>query len=505
MEETVYFGILSLIPPILAVALAFATKNVVVSLLVSLFTGCWIIAGWNPWLGLQGMFKEHLFVDMTGSSNAQTIIMMSFVGGFVALIERTGGARAFATSIANKVHSRTTAQVVNWLGGLAIFFSDSGNSLILGPIFRPIMDKLHVSRAKLSYILDSTSSPICILIPVTGWGVYIMGIIASEYENLGIDGSDIGTFMQAIPFQFYAILALILVPIVALGKRDFGPMAKAEMYALKNGPTPDELAGEELEAPEDNGKATAIDMILPLIVLFAVIFIMFFSWGFPTQNVPGSKIRIALTSGYFLASICIGIMAMRKKILTFTELVDTFVDGVKRMAGILVIIILAWGVGSVCSQMGTAQFIVDSTTGILSPKLVPALIFLIGAVISFATGTSWGTMAILLPLGIGMANAFGIGIPLTIAAVLSGSLFGDHCAPISDTTVMSSMAGGCNHINHVRTQLPYALLAACASFVAYLIVGFAGIGAGVGVVIAVVILVVFYVLASRIWGQKIEE
>ena len=157
------------------------------------------------------------------------------------------------------------------------------------------------------------------------------------------------------------------------------------------------------------------------------------------------------------------------------------------------------------SQMGTAQFIVDSTTGILSPKLVPALIFLIGAVISFATGTSWGTMAILLPLGIGMANAFGIGIPLTIAAVLSGSLFGDHCAPISDTTVMSSMAGGCNHINHVRTQLPYALLAACASFVAYLIVGFAGIGAGVGVVIAVVILVVFYVLASRLWGQKIEE
>ena len=348
MEETVYFGILSLIPPILAVALAFATKNVVVSLLVSLFTGCWIIAGWNPWLGLQGMFSEHLFVDMTGSSNAQTIIMMSFVGGFVALIERTGGARAFASSIASKVHSRTTAQVVNWLGGLAIFFSDSGNSLILGPIFRPIMDKLHVSRAKLSYILDSTSSPICILIPVTGWGVYIMGIIASEYENLGIDGSDIGTFMQAIPFQFYAILALILVPIVALGKRDFGPMAKAEMYALKNGPTPDELAGEELEAPEENGKATAIDMILPLIVLFAVIFIMFFSWGFPTQNVPGSKIRIALTSGYFLASICIGIMAMRKKILTFTEIVDTFVDGVKRMAGILVIIILAWGVGSVC-------------------------------------------------------------------------------------------------------------------------------------------------------------
>ena len=240
-EEIVSYGVLSLIPAILAVVLAFWTKNVIISLMASLFVGCLITAGWNPWNAMQVMFSDHLFVDMTGSSNAQTIIMMSFVGGFVALIEATGGAKAFAAAIANKVHRRSTAQTTAWLGGLAIFFSDSGNSLILGPIFRPIFDRLRISRAKLAYILDSTSSPVCILVPITGWGVYIMGIIATEFENLGIQTSDASAFVQAIPYQFYAILALVLVPLIALSKRDFGPMAKFESYVLENGPTTAEL------------------------------------------------------------------------------------------------------------------------------------------------------------------------------------------------------------------------------------------------------------------------
>ena len=209
-EEIVSYGVLSLIPAILAVVLAFWTKNVIISLMASLFVGCLITAGWNPWNAMQVMFSDHLFVDMTGSSNAQTIIMMSFVGGFVALIEATGGAKAFAAAIANKVHRRSTAQTTAWLGGLAIFFSDSGNSLILGPIFRPIFDRLRISSAKLAYILDSTSSPVCILVPITGWGVYIMGIIATEFENLGIQTSDASAFVQAIPYQFYALLALVL-------------------------------------------------------------------------------------------------------------------------------------------------------------------------------------------------------------------------------------------------------------------------------------------------------
>ena len=245
-------------------------------------------------------------------------------------------------------------------------------------------------------------------------------------------------------------------------------------------------------------------MIVPLVVLFATIFIMFIGWGFPTQNIPGSKIRVALTSGYFLATLSIGIMVIKQGIMKFNEVVDTWVGGVKKMAGILAIIVFAWGVGSVCSALGTSQFIVDKTIGFLSPSLVPFVLFLIGAVVSFATGTSWGTMAILLPLGINMAVSFEVSEIITIAAVLSGSLFGDHCAPISDTTVMSSMAAECSHIDHVKTQLPYACLAAAAAAVGYLIIGFTQFTAFVALPIAIAILVVLYLIAVKLWGGKAE-
>ncbi len=502
MEDVINYGVLSLIPAILAVVLAFWTKNVVLSLIISLFTGALIIASWNPWIAMQDMFSNYLFVNITDSGNAQTVIMMSFVGGFVALLEKSGGARAFASAIAKKVKSKSTAQGCAWLGGLAIFFSDSGNSLILGPIFRPIMDRLKVSRAKLAYILDSTSSPVCILVPITGWGVYIMSIIATEFEGLGIELNDASTFVAAIPYQFYAILALLLVPLIAFGKRDFGPMAQSERIAQHGLTEEQKAAGEEVVVSDDK-KVSAWNMGLPLIVLFVTIFAMFFSWGWPAEEVAGSKIRVALTSGYFLASITLGIMIIKQKLMTFNDVFDTFIGGIKKMAGILVIIICAWGVGGVCGDLGTSTFIVDSTIDIIPASLVPAMLFLIGSIISFATGTSWGTMAILLPLGIHMAYGFGVSEYITIAAVLSGSLFGDHCAPISDTTVMSSMAAGCNHIEHVKTQIPYALLAAVSAFIAYLILGFTELSAIIALPIAIAILVVLYMLAVKVFhGEK---
>ena len=502
MEDVINYGVLSLIPAILAVVLAFWTKNVVLSLVISLFTGALIIASWNPWIAMQDMFSNYLFVNITDSGNAQTVIMMSFVGGFVALLEKSGGARAFASAIAKKVKSKSTAQGCAWLGGLAIFFSDSGNSLILGPIFRPIMDRLKVSRAKLAYILDSTSSPVCILVPITGWGVYIMSIIATEFEGLGIELNDASTFVAAIPYQFYAILALLLVPLIAFGKRDFGPMAQSERIAQHGLTEEQKAAGEEVIVSDDK-KVSAWNMGLPLIVLFVTIFVMFFSWGWPAEEVAGSKIRVALTSGYFLASITLGIMIIKQKLMTFNDVFDTFIGGIKKMAGILVIIICAWGVGGVCGDLGTSTFIVDSTIDIIPASLVPAMLFLIGSIISFATGTSWGTMAILLPLGIHMAYGFGVSEYITIAAVLSGSLFGDHCAPISDTTVMSSMAAGCNHIEHVKTQIPYALLAAVSAFIAYLILGFTELSAIIALPIAIAILVVLYMLAVKVFhGEK---
>lgn len=502
-SEVINYGILSLVPAVTAIVLAFKTKNVILSLLISLFVGTMIIANYNPWIALQNVFGNYLFVDMTGGSNAQTIVMMLIVGGFVALIEKSGGARAFAKAVSNSINSKAKAQISCWAGGLAIFFSDSGNSLMIGPIFRPIMDRLQISRAKLAYILDSTSAPVCILVPVTGWGVYIMSIIATEFEVLGIGESEATVFMKAIPFQFYAILALLLIPLIALGGRDFGFMAAAEKRA-KLGLTPDQMDREEAIIVSDEREVSVWNMVLPLLILFAVILVMFVGWGFPSQNIPGSKIRIALTSGYFLASISLLLMIVKQGLMTFTEAFNVFVSGMQKMTSILVIIVIAWGVGSVCGDLGTSAFVVDSTLGVITPKLVPALLFLIGSVVSFATGTSWGTMAILLPLGIHMAFSFEVSQYITIAAVLSGSLFGDHCSPISDTTVMSSMASGCDLVDHVKTQLPYAGLVAVATFAAYLAVGFIGLGAAVGLVTAVVILLVFYAAACKLWGIKAE-
>ena len=466
------FGIWSLIPPILAVALAFLTKNVILSLFVSLFSGCLILAYGNPWTALQTTFSDYLFVDMTSGSNAQTIVLMAVIGGFVALVEKSGGARAFARAISNKLTKPVSAQLACWLGGLAIYFSDSGNSLILGPIFRPVFDKLKVSRAKLSYILDSTSSPVCILIPITGWGVYVMNIIATQYEAIGIEGSDAGTFMQAIPYQFYAILALVLIPVIALSKKNFGPMARSEQLALK-GLTEEQMKSEDAIVVEDDKEVSMWNMLLPLIVLFVVIFAMFIGWGWPTHNIAGSKIRIALTSGYLLAAITCLIMIVKQKLMTFQQAFDIFVGGIQKMGSILAVIVVAWGVGSVCGTLGTSTFIVESTT-----------------------------MAILLPIGINMAYSFNLDFPLVIAAVLSGSLFGDHCSPISDTTIMSSMAAGCNHIEHVKTQLPYALVAAAGSFITYLIVGFADMSAAIALPIAIVVALVLYFLCCKLFVKK---
>lgn len=505
----VNYGILSLIPAILAIVLAFKTKNTILALIISLFSGTLIISGGNPWTALQSMFADYLFVDITSGSSAQTIIMMSIVGGFVALIEKSGGAQALARAVSKSINTRVKAQILNWVGGIAIFFSDSGNSLILGPIFRPIMDRVKVSREKLAYILDSTSAPVCILIPITGWGVYIMSIIAQEFEVLGLAESDASVFLKAIPYQFYAITALLLIPIVALSGKEFGPMAKAERRIVyENKLFNDEamtVAMEDEPLSEKAKKSRVRNIAIPLVVMFAVIFIMFISWGFPGETIPGSKIRVALTSGYFLASIVAMILIVQDEIMTFKEAFDTFMAGIQKMAYILVIIVVAWGVGSVCSNLGTSNFIVESTKGVLSPNLIPAFIFIVGSVIAFATGTSWGTFAILLPIGINMAYSFEVSMYVTIAAVLSGGLFGDHCSPISDTTIMSSMAAGCDHVEHVRTQLPYALTAAVGSFIGYLVAGFMGGVWAVTLPIAIVATIVIYFIASKFWGETIPS
>lgn len=468
-------GILSIIPPFLAIVLAVITKNVILSLYLGVFVGSLILTGGNPITAFIKVIKDYLFVQMTSAGNAQTLVAQGIIGGFVTLMEASGAAIAFATIATKLINSRRRAQIGTWLGGLIIFFSDSGSPLINGAVFRPITDGLRVSREKLSYILDSTASPVCVLIPIIGWGVYIMGLIEKAYAELGIEETGWTAFIEAIPFQFYSILAVAMVAIIGFTGWDFGPMARAEERALQTGKVIRDGATPirtEFEAKVPERARLSVWLgIVPLVVLLVVIFAVLIANGFPYKVVPGTMIRTAIATGFMVASLVLIAMGINAKVFNAKDAFDTFIKGIQGMTYILIILLLAWSLGNIVGELKTAAFLIEISKGILSPSVLPALIFLAGAVTSFATGTSWGTFAILIPIAIPMAHTMGAPMYVTIAAVLSGGLFGDHCSPISDTTILSAMGASADLVDHVTTQLPYALTVAAAATVGYLIAG----------------------------------
>lgn len=500
------YGIFSLLPPLIAVFLAIKTKNVISSLFWGCFFGVLALCGWNPITALQVFIKDYIFVQAADGYNSSLLVMMVFIGGFVGIITHSGGAAAFADKVVHLLNSRCKVQLAVWLGGLLIFFTDSGNSLILGPSFQPITDKLKVSREKLAWLLDATSSPVCILIPFIGWGIYIMGLMQKEFDALKLPLTDFDTFMHVLPYQFYAIGTLVMIPFVAVLGYEFSAMYKAEKRTVETGiPYWPEAkpARPAVDINERHANSTASMMIIPLILLFACIFGLLIPHGFPFKKVPGAVLRTALCFGYFVGALSCMVLMVKHKVCTAAESFKMYMDGAKEVVFILMILVLAWSLGAVCKALGTAGFIVGLASGAIPGWAVPALIFVTGAAISFATGSSWGTFAILMPLAIPMANALGAPMYASIGAVLSGGLFGDHCSPISDTTVLSSMGAACDHIDHVRTQFPYGLTVASASLVAYLIAGFVETPALLAV--ALLLVIVFVVTASRIWGEKIPN
>ncbi|WP_088006840.1 Na+/H+ antiporter NhaC family protein [Indiicoccus explosivorum] len=472
-----HMGFLSLIAPIVAVILAVVTKNVLISLFFGVFSGVLILSGGNPLQATTGTIGEYLFLQLTDSYNAAILVLLFFIGGFVALVEKSGGGAALAEKTVKRITSRGKAQVSAWAGGIVIFFSDLGTPLIVGPVFEKIFDKLKISREKLAWIIDSTASPVAVLIPFIGWGVYIMGILKEEFDRAGIAASEFTTFVQVIPFQFYAILTVILVPVIAFSKFDFGPMAKAEQRMQQTGQLywpeakPLRRAGET----EELGKGShAILIWLPLLVLFVTLFGLLVSKGFPVTPVAGGDFRIALTTAYlFAAAVLMGLMLIYK-VKTFEQIFEIYTGGMQKMVYVAATLVLAWSLGKVIGEMGTAAYIVEAMRENVPPFIIPALLFIIGAVMAIASGTSWGTFAIMLPIAIPMAIGLDAPLLVCIGAVLSGGIFGDHCSPISDTTILSSTGAGADHIDHVKTQLPYALLNASVALVGYVIAGLTG-------------------------------
>ncbi len=494
------YGFLSLLPPIVAVVMAIKSKNVILSLFCGGFVGTLIFAGGNPFLATKSIVGNYFFVQLTDSYNAGVIVLVIFIGGFIKLMEKSGGAQAFSKSVYKFVNTKLKAQLCAWLGGILIFFSDLGTPLLVGPVFRPLFDKLKISREKLAWILDSTSSPVAILIPFIGWGVYIMGLIQAEFENLGIAQSDYSTFVAAIPFQIYAILAIIMIPLVAFTKKDFSQMKKAEIeaetrvYSFEDD-RPANAGGDKRGYATSNAKPSMV--IVPIVVVFATLFITLAPYGFPFQKVDGNEFRVALSMGYFYGALVLMALIAVYKVKTFRDTFKIYVDGMKGMTDVAVTLVLAWSLGSMISDLGTADFIVNGLKSLnFTGGLVPAAIFIFGTFVSFSTGSSWGTFAIMMPLAIPMAHAFEIPYAIAVGAVLSGGLFGDHCSPISDTTILSSTGAECDLVEHVKTQLPYACVNGVIAFAAFLFAGFTK--SPLAVVLAVAVLLA----VMMVWGRK---
>jgi len=511
-EAAKNYGFLSLLPPLVAIILCFITKQVLASLFIGIWIGATILIGWNP---IGGVTKTlgYIVENAADSWNATILLFDFVVGGLIGLIYLSGGAQAFVKSVTTKVKNARDGQFAAWLFGLVIFFDDYANTAVVGNAFRAVSDKLRMSREKFSYIVDSTAAPVASLALISTWVGYEVGLIGDAIEGTSVTITPYTIFLHSIPYRFYSIFAIILVLTIALSGRDYGPMLKAEYRArttgkvFRDGATP-LSGGSELRVLKDVPQKT-MNMVVPIVVLVGVsIFGMWWTGGGTsaesfTAAISDADAMTALLWGASFAVIVAIIMYKAQGIGTLGDMMDAFIDGAKMMVLANLILLSAWSIGSVCSEIGTAPYVVEAAKGVISPLLLPMIIFIICNLISFATGTSWGTMAIAMPIAVPLALSLGVPLPLGISAVLTGSVMGDHCSPLSDTTIMSSMFSGSDHMDHVKTQIPYALTAAGVAILAYLV---AGTGMSValvlplGIILVGILLYIFSAISAKTSG-----
>lgn len=483
-------GILTLLPPVIAIVLAILTRQVFISLTVGIFLGYVILNGGNPWLGftetLQGMVD--VFAD---AGNTRTIMFCALVGGLIVFMQRSGGVAGFIEAvnkrlIASGSNGHKKVQLFAWATGAIVFVESSISVLTVGTLYRPIFDKMGISREKLAYIADSSSAPSSILIPFNGWGAFIMGLLALEgFAN------PFGTMLQAIGYNFYAVIALFIVPVIILSGKDFGPMAKAEARAqggklLNDGATP--VVDTELTdiAAKDGIPHRAINMIIPIVVMVVCMPVMlaYTGWTDAQAQLPdagfGALLFQSIGSGSgstaVLTAVTISLLVSMlfykaQGIFGIRESVDLILKGIAGLIPLALLMLLAFAIGSLCKKLETGLYVAEVARGWLSPGLVPFLVFVVTCFIAFSTGTSWGTFAIMIPIAVPMAAQMEANQLMAIAAVLGGGVFGDHCSPISDTTILSSMASATDHVDHVKTQLPYAGIAGGIAAGMYLVFG----------------------------------
>jgi Na+/H+ antiporter NhaC len=494
------YGFLSIVPPILTIVVALYSRNVIVALIVGIFSGSLIIAGFNPFYAMLDAIENQVLEEFTSGSQSQVLITMMVIGGFVKLLEISGGAKAFARRMLDIVSTRARAQMLAWTSGLAIFFTDSGNSLIIGPLYRSVFDEFRLCREKLAYILDTTSSPISILIPFIGWGAYIMGLIEKSYAEVGLTEGEFQVLIKVIPYQFYAFLALLTVPIVIFTGKDYGPMQRiqsAYLWSLKA----QAATSVNAERQEEPGDETPVGMFLYPLGVMLILVAALISWHATHGGITGAHIRSTLIISYLTASATCMEMMRRYQGRGYVEMLGDFIKGAEGLVYVSIVLVLAWSLSSVTSDIHTADYLASLISGSVSPAYFPMLVFVMGALISLSTGSSYGTFAILMAIAVPVAFQLDASMYLTIAAVLSGGLFGDHVSPISDTTVLASVGADCPHLNHVTTQAAYAGLTGVVTILAYWMAGLYE----TPYVLLVAIVVLFFAMttAMRMFGQAI--
>ena len=538
-QNAAKFGIWTLIPPLVAISLAFITKNVIVSLVIGIMSGGFIlnISGNNPFMALFYSFLDLIqraVNSLADPWNAGIILQVLAIGGVINLVGKMGGAKAIAEALSKRAKSAKSAQIITWVAGLLVFFDDYANSLIIGPMMRPVTDKMKISRERLAFIIDATAAPVAGIAIISTWIGLEVGLIGSAFDSIGVETNAFGVFLNTIPFRFYNILILGFIVITALLLKDFGPMRKAEIECRRGGlnlssneDVNKELSKHDELEPLPGVKLSVWNAIIPIGALILGALFAFYYSGYTAimggedsaviqlmQNSPASfdaikeafsnaDASVALFQSAFFAGLVAIIMGVAKKIFTLSEALDIWVDGMKTLIITGVILICAWSLSSVIKELGTAKYLIQLLSGSLPPFILPSLIFVLGAIISFATGTSYGTMGILMPLAIPLAYSINPDMSYVIvatSAVLTGAIFGDHCSPISDTTILSSMGAGCNHIDHVRTQMPYAI------FVAVITIVFGYIPAGFGLPVYVVLPIAFVAMfiGLQIFGKSVE-
>ena len=503
-----YATIWALLPPIIAIVLALITKEVYSSLFLGILVGGVIYSNFNFETTVVHVFSDGFVGSIADSYNVGILIFLVMLGAMVSMMNKAGGSAAFGRWATKHIKTRIGAQLATIALGVLIFIDDYFNCLTVGSVMRPITDKHNISRAKLSYLIDATAAPVCIIAPISSWAAAVAGFAKGAGAESGMS-----LFISAIPYNFYALLTIVMMIFLAVSKKDYGPMKRFEENA-KNGDIFTTEVKETIDELPQNDRGRVCDLVVPVIFLIiACVIGMIYSGGFFDAESDGyrdfitafsnSDASVGLLYGSFISVIFTVIFFLCRRVLTFKSCMDSVPEGFKAMVPAIMILICAWTLKAMTDSLGAKIFIsqiVEGSAGSLQ-SFLPAIVFLIAVGLSFATGTSWGTFGILIPIVLSVFSAeSGVITIIAISACMAGAVCGDHCSPISDTTIMASAGAQCNHIDHVSTQLPYALTIAGVSFVMYLLAGFVRswyITLPIGIVLTIATLLVITKLGSK--------